>query len=210
MQFVLVIVVVVVVVAVGQQNKQVCWCKVFCAQEKCFTMYSYASYILIAKYTKTSGVKYRRKQVLIKYRYFSKSINIDTQEFLPKITITNIHICKLVTYFDFQTLNFLGFFNICPIFRLFPFQNFFCIFGHYFTDTKYRYSTITKYVNTVSIVWILFYTTNENDREMQKTKSVQRGILCPFFHFSHVAPESTFTQKVKGFSGLFFPSINKI
>ncbi len=32
-----------------------------------------------------------------------------------------LHIHKLVTYFDFRTSNYLGFFNICPIYRSFPF-----------------------------------------------------------------------------------------
>ncbi len=30
-----------------------------------------------------------------------------------------LHIHKLVTYFDFQTSNFFGFFDICPIFGYF-------------------------------------------------------------------------------------------
>ncbi len=83
----------------------------------------------LRKLQKTSGVKYRRKQVSIKYRYFGKNIDssdtsIDTQRSFQK-SITNIHIHELVTYFDFRTSNFLGFFNICPVSSLFPFQIFF-------------------------------------------------------------------------------------
>ncbi len=56
----------------------------------------------------------------------------------------------------------------------------------------------------------------KNGREMRKIKSVWWGISChffrvlrPFFRFSHFAPGLVFTQKLKGFRGLFIRHINK-
>ncbi len=76
-----------------------------------------------------------------RYRYFGISVDsIDTQ-----ISSENphheLHIHKLVVYFDFRTSNFLGFFAICPVsahFWLFPLNFFLGVFGHYSSDnTKY-------------------------------------------------------------------------
>ncbi len=69
--------------------------------------------------TSTSDGKYRRKQVSIQYRY---------SDIHSKIPITNFTSTNQSHNTTFGLTNFLGFFNICPVSKLFPFQIFFLSF----------------------------------------------------------------------------------
>ncbi len=69
---------------------------------------------------------------------------------------------------------------------------------------------MTLRTNVTLLDWLYTYREiRENGREMWKMKSVRWGILCHFFHSSHFTSGSALAQKLKGFRGLFFRSINK-
>ncbi len=108
------------------------------------------------RYRNTRDGKYRRKQVSIQYKYFGKSIDSIAPQISFRKSHHELHIQKLVTYFNVLQLSDL-FFKIfrflrhlphfCTVSGYFVLDFFlFGIFGHYSRDnTKYRY------LNKVSI-----------------------------------------------------------
>ncbi len=113
------------------------------------------------------------------YRY-----SIDTLAKVSIVSILNPHhelyIPKLVMYFDFRTLNFLDFFNLCPVPSYFHFRFFFfCIFGHYSSDnTKYRYlnkvsilKDIKRYRYSIDSINTISHHYNEITKTFTKTRT---------------------------------------
>ncbi len=110
-----------------------------------------------------------------RYRYSIDTlakVSVSILRYLSENPHHELHIHKLVTYFDvFQLADveffwIFCFFDICPVSTPSPvisfyISSFFGIFCHYSIDNTKWYSTIPKGIDTVSIVSILFRTTTK-------------------------------------------------